>query len=222
VEEYLAYVLAAGAVLLLAAWVWLLIAAFRRHPLWGFGCLFVPPLLLVFALCNWRQARGPVGLALFGAVVLVAPFAVNRVQQHFIDYGPRDKVVDGEQHVTLTGWDRPPAEYAGLRGRPAVVVLQMANPDVTDDTLDYLDGMTKLRELDLTDTQVTDRGLAKLAGIGTLEDLRLKNTAITDEGFRAHLMPLESLRRLDLTGTKVTGATAREWKAAKPDRRVMR
>jgi hypothetical protein len=82
--------------------------------------------------------------------------------------------------------------------------------------------MTRLRELDLNDTKITDAGLAKLAKIGTLEALRLKNTAITDEGFREHLLPLAGLRELDLRGTKVTGATAREWRAAKPDRRVLR
>jgi hypothetical protein len=98
----------------------------------------------------------------------------------------------------------------------------MANPDVTDGTLDDLDGMTRLRELDLNDTKVTDAGLAKLAKIGTLETLRLKDTAITDEGFREHLLPLAGLRELDLRGTKVTGATVREWKAAKPDRRALR
>jgi hypothetical protein len=222
VEEYLAYVLATGAVLLLVAWVWLLIAAFRQHPLWGFGCLLLPPLFLFFAPVNWPRARRPVGLALLAAVVLAAPFAVNRLRQHFIDYGPREKMVDGELHITLTGWDRPPAEYAGLRTRPTVVVLQMANPDVTDETLDVLTGMTELRELDLNDTRITDSGLAKLAELGTLRTLRLKNTPITDAGFRDHLLPLDGLKELDLRGTKVTGATAREWKAANPDRRVIR
>lgn len=221
-EEYLVYVLATGAVLLLVAWVWLLVAAFRQHALWGFGCLLLPPLAVVFLFVHWSRARRPFGLALLGAVVLAAPFAINRLGQHFIDYGPRDKIVDGEQHVTLTGWDRPPSEYAGLRARPAVVVLQMANPDVTDETLDNLADMTRLRELDLNDTAITDAGLVKLARLPALEALRLRNTAITDDGFREHLMPLESLRLLVLTGTNVTGATAREWKAAKADRRVIR
>jgi Leucine Rich repeat len=222
VEEYLVYVLATGAVLLMVAWVWLLIAAFRQHALWGFGCFLIPPLALMFLFVHWPRARGPVGLALFGGLVLAAPFAINRIGQHFIDFGPRDKMVDGEQHVTLTGWDRPPAEYAGLRARPTVVVLQMANPDVTDDTLDYLDGMTKLRELDLNDTKITDAGLAKLARFPALETLRLKDTAITDAGFREHLMSLDKLRELDLRGTKVTGATVREWKAARPERRALK
>jgi hypothetical protein len=219
VEEYLFYVLIAGAVLILAGVVSLLIAAFRQHALWGFACLVGVGMPLFVAL-RWPRARRPVALLLFGAVVLTAPFAINRVQQYFIDLGPREKVVDGDLHITLTGWDR--TDYSVLRARPGTVVLQMANPDVTDQTLDYLNGMTKLRELDLNDTKITDEGLAKLAKIGTLETLRLKDTAITDEGFREHLMPLAALRELDLRGTKVTGATAREWKAAQPDRKVLR
>jgi hypothetical protein len=221
VEEYLAYVLAAGALLLLVAWLWLLVVAFRQHILWGLGCLFVTPLLIVFAPLHWPRARRPVALALLGALVMTAPFAINRIRQRFIDYGPRDKMVNGEQHITLTGWDRPPSEYAGLRERPNVVVLQMANADVTDETLDCLNGLTKLRELDLNDTKITDAGLPKLAKLGTLETLRLKDTAITDDGFREHLLPLESLKEIDLRGTGVANATVREWKAARPGRRAL-
>jgi hypothetical protein len=219
-ETYLVYILAAGAALAAVGVLWLMVTAFRQQVLWGLACF---PLLVgmpVFAMCHWPRARRPVALLLFGAVVLTAPFAVNRVQQYFLDLGPREKRVDGELHITLTGWDR--TDYAVLRARPETVVLQMANPDVTDQTLEYLAGMTRLRELDLNDTRITDRGLETLARIGTLETLRLKNTAITDEGFREHLMPLASLRELDLRGTKVTGPTVRAWKAEKPDRRALR
>jgi hypothetical protein len=219
VEEYLFYVVIAGAALIVLSVLWLVVAAFRQHILWGLACL-VAIGMPFFLWRHWPRARGPVGLLLFGAVVLVAPFAINRVQQYFIDFGPREKMVDGELHITLTGWDR--TDYSMLRARPTTVVLQMANPDVTDATLDYLADMPQLRELDLNDTKVTDAGLAKLAKIDTLTILRLKNTAITEEGFREHLMPLPGLRELDLRGTKVASATVREWRAAQPDRRALR
>ena len=74
-----------------------------------------------------------------------------------VDLGPRDKNVDGERHVTLTGWDR--GDYSVLRLMPDVSVLQMANADVTDDVLEGLRGMKNLHELDLNGTQVTDAGL---------------------------------------------------------------
>jgi hypothetical protein len=219
-ESHLIYVLVAGAALVALGAFWFVAAAYRQHFLWGLACVPLVVGIPFFAVRHWPRARRPVALLLFGAVVVTAPFAVNRLQQHFLDLGPREKMVDGELHITLTGWDR--TDYSVLRARPGVVVLQMANPDVTDQTLDYLGGMAKLRELDLNDTKVTDAGLAKLAQIGTLETLRLKNTVITDGGFREHLLPLAGLRELDLRGTKVTGATVREWKAAGPERRALR
>jgi hypothetical protein len=219
VEEYLFYVLVAGAGLIVLSLLWLVVAAFRQRVLWGLACLLVVGMPF-FLWRHWPRARGPVGLLLFGAVVLVAPFAINRVQQYFIDFGPREKMVDGELHITLTGWDR--TDYSMLRARPTTVVLQMANPDVTDATLDYLTDMPQLRELDLNDTKITDAGLAKLAKIGTLTTLRLKNTAATEDGFREHLMPLPGLRELDLRGTKVASATVREWRAAQPERKALR
>ena len=48
-------------------------------------------------------------------------------------------------------------------------MLQMANPDVTDRTLESLKGMKALKELDLNDTQVTDAGLDILSDLPALE-----------------------------------------------------
>jgi hypothetical protein len=214
-ELYYAYVIAAGAVIVLAGAIGLIIAAFRTHALWGFITVFVigAP---VFVFLRWPNARRPIWIMLIGGVVGAAPYAVNYVQQHLIDLGPRDKIIDGERHLTLTGWDKK--DYSVLLARPDTIVLQMANPDVTDATLDYLKPMTQLRELDLNDTMITDAGLAKMAD-KPLIILRLRNTTITDAGFREHLLKLESLMELDLRGTRVEPATFREWKKLKSNRR---
>jgi hypothetical protein len=134
-------------------------------------------------------------------------------------FGGREKQVQDELHITLTGVSA--ADYALLRNKPNVVVLQMANPAVNDETLLYLRGMDRLRELDLNDTKVTDEGLAVLAELPRLEELRLARTAITDAGFHKHLLGMESLNKLDLTGTKVKGKTKREWKKAKEGREYL-
>jgi hypothetical protein len=126
-------------------------------------------------------------------------------------------MVDNERHVTLTGWDR--SDYDVLNTMRDVSVLQMANPDVTDQTLDLLKEMNQLIELDLNYTKVTDAGLATLRGLPALAILRLKATAVTDEGFRAHLLDKESLLELDLRETQVTSKTLREWKAKNSDKR---
>lgn len=110
--------------------------------------------------------------------------------------GPRDTLVGGKRHVTLTGWDRD--DYRLVRGPTDVVVLlQMANPDVTDTTLRLLGGLEPLRELDLNNTPATDAGLALLAQLPALQRLRRANTPITDSAFRQHLASNPRLCKLD-------------------------
>ena len=214
-EQYLVAVLAAGAVILFAGIVALIVAAFRTHPMWGFGTLFLLGAPF-FVILRWSRARRPVAIMLIGGIVILSPYAVNFVHQRFLDLGERDKIVDGERHLTLTGWNK--TDYSVLTQRPDTAVLQMANPDVTDATLDFLQPMTRLRELDLNDTKITDAGLAKLAE-KPLGVLRLRNTGITDAGFREHLSKHELLNELDVRGTAVEPSTFREWRSAKPGRR---
>jgi hypothetical protein len=218
-ERYSAYAILGGLLIVTICWFWLLIRAFRVRVWWGLGTLLFPPLALVF-LMRRREARAPVLGMLLGAAIIAVPYGINFYQQWFVDLGPRERIVDGELHVTLTGWDR--SDYSVLRARPNIVVLQMANPDVTDQTLEYLRGMTLLRELDLNDTQVTDEGLHILRELPRLESLRLRGTPITEDGFRQFLMPKESLKELDLRQTGVTSKTVREWRAAQPERKALR
>jgi hypothetical protein len=219
-EAYYFYALVAGALLAGLGYLWLIVKAFRTFWAWGLFTLLVPVVgPLTFLTSRPDRARKPFALVLLGAVVVAGTFAVNRVASHYIDFGPRDKMVDGERHLTLTGWKD--GNYADIAARPDTAVLQMANPDVTDATLDHLAGLTKLTELDLNYTQVTDAGLAKLKAL-PLKTLRLRETKITDEGFREHLMPREALMELDLTDTAVKSSTAREWKNAKPDRKYLK
>jgi hypothetical protein len=128
--------------------------------------------------------------------------------------------VDGERHITLTGWDQK--DYGLLGSKTDTVVLQMANPDVTDQALAPLPRMTKLRELDLNNTGITDEGLKVLKDLPALSMLRLKNTKITDQGFQESLAGMESLTRLELSGTSVSEETIQTWSKAKPGRRALR
>ncbi|MFO0810830.1 MAG: hypothetical protein U0746_19545 [Gemmataceae bacterium] len=219
-EAYYFYALVTGAILAGLACLWLIVAAFRTHWGWGLGVTVLFPILgPIFLVARPERARKPVALLLFGSIIVAGTFAVNRLASHYIDFGPRDKIVDGERHLTLTGWKD--GNYADIAARPDTVVLQMANSDVTDATLDYLAGLTKLRELDLNDAQITDAGLAKLKAL-PLTTLRLKGTKITDAGFREHVLPREAIMELDLRETDVKAATAREWKNAKPERKYLK
>src|SRR5262249_11565733 len=149
------------------------------------------------------KAVGPFIVLLFAGVLVAAPYAANYYERHFVPLKPYEQIVAGELRITLTGLKN--FEYATLRERPQTVVLQMANSDVDDRTLENLKGMDHLTELDLNGTQITDQGLAIVAALPRLKSLRIAQTKITDEGFRLHLYPKESLIHLDLTGTEVKG-----------------
>jgi Leucine-rich repeat (LRR) protein len=201
IEQYGVYFELAGVALLLVGGLWAAARALRRR----------------FAPGRPSSTRAPLIALGLGLFLLAGPPVYMLLVP--IDLGPRDKVVAGERHLTLTGWDRK--DYSELTKRPDVVVLQMANPDVTDATLAYLKGLDRLKELDLNDTKITDEGLKILKDLPALATLRLKNTKITNAGFRDALAGKESLRQLDLTGTAVDRETVEAWKKAKPGRRAM-
>jgi hypothetical protein len=216
-EQYALYVIALGAVLGVLGFLWLIVRAFKYRVLWGLGLIVLPPLGLVFIWRHFRKAVGPTLVLLLAGVVAAAPYGVSFYERHFVPLQPYEQVVDGELRITLTGLND--FDYTILRQKPQTVVLQMANPNVDDRTLENLKGMDHLGELDLSGTAITDEGLAIVAALPQLKTLRIARTKITDEGFRTHLFSKESLVHLDLTGTQVRGKTKREWKKQKPEER---
>lgn len=214
-EKYGFYVLALGALLGLIGFIWLVVRAFKAGRAWGLAVVVFPPTALVFIPRRYAQAREPAMLLGLAGLLIATPYALSYYERHYIPLAPYEQVVDGEFRVTLTGIKD--FKYGEYRLRPDVAVLQMANADVDDRTLEMLKGLTKLRSLDVSDTQITDAGLARIVELPALTDLRVARTKITDEGFQKHLMPKESLLRLDLTGTEVKGKTKRDWKKLKAD-----
>ncbi|WP_165250399.1 hypothetical protein [Paludisphaera soli] len=217
VEQYGVYIMLAGLALMVVGWLWLTVKAFRDRTAWGVAVLLFPPLAPAYALAKGGAAWAPAAVLAAGVGLTAFPPLYTRYVP--VDLGPYERIVDGERHLTLTGWDRE--DYAILGSKSDAVVLQMANPDVTDATLRNLKGFDRLRELDLNETQVGDEGLKALADLPALASLRLKGTKITDAGFRATLLNKESLRRLDLTGTAVDRETVEAWRDAQPGRRAM-
>jgi hypothetical protein len=55
-----------GIILILIGIIWMLIAAFKTSMLWGFGCLLIAPVFLLFMVFNWDVAKKPFFLYLFG------------------------------------------------------------------------------------------------------------------------------------------------------------
>ena len=200
-----------------AGWAWLTIRAFRERFSWGMGCFLFPPAFIAFAVMYWKRAAQPCMVILTGFVTIALTFGVSHLLANTVDLGKAETRVDGEIHVTLTDWDR--TDYSFLRSRRDIVVLQMANADVTDEVVAQLDGSMMLKEIDLSNSAVTDKSLPILAKIPNLHTLRLKGAKITDEGFRAHLLNKESLKMLDLRETGVASKTKREWKKLSQDER---
>jgi hypothetical protein len=212
------YFLILGAALGVIGWLWLLGTAFRYHLGWGFGILLFPPIVLIFAYRHFLRALGGMLVLLLGAAVALSPIVINKFQLIPVDVKPIEKTVEGEPTLTVTGLKD--FDYAGLKQKPYLEVLQMANEDVTNATLENLKGLKKLRELDLSNTQTTDDGLKVLGDLPKLEVLRLNGTKITDDGVRQHIFPLENLKELSLLRTKVSKKMRDEWRGAKEGRKV--
>lgn len=216
-EKYGIMVLGLGAVLGLIGFLWLVVRAFRAHLVWGLVCLAFPPAAILFAVFHFRRAANPLMLLLVATLLMGGTLGLSYFLTQHASLGPREKIVDGELHLTLTGWDR--TDYELLRTKPDTIVLQMANPDVTDETLQCLQGMSRLRELDLNDSQITDAGLPLLSRLPALRILRLRKTRITDQAFREHLAGKKTLLELDLRETEVASKTLRAWKAENKEQR---
>jgi len=167
-------------------------------------------------LLGKRQARQllvPLALLAGGLVVGAVPFAYQHVYLRIVGLGERERMLDGERILNLTGWDRD--GYGILAERPDVAILEMGNPDVTDETLALLLELPRLKELTLNDTAVTDAGLATLARLPALETLRIARTRITPEGLRRFLdAPPRRLSQIDVSGNGIPTTILRQWKNA--------
>ena len=111
--ESKAYFLQVGALPIAGfAWIWLITRAFREGRAWGWSSLFFPPAGLAFAGRSPRRVVAP--LILLALAILAATVPAIYVLCVQLDLGPRDKSVNGQRHVTLTGWDRMITQFCGL------------------------------------------------------------------------------------------------------------
>lgn len=49
-----------------------LIAAFKTSIIWGFGCLLVAPVQILYLFIHWDKARKPFLIQVIGGVVMIA------------------------------------------------------------------------------------------------------------------------------------------------------
>lgn len=209
-----------GLLLLVIGLLWLIIQAYRSS-----GFLLAALLLLttplgplVYGLLHFRKSLRPLVLILSGLIIGAIPFAFSHGLELLMGLGERERVIAGERHLVLTGWDRP--DYSILSSRTDVVVLEMGNPNVDDQTLKLLVPLTKLRELTLNDSVISDEGLKLLRQLPTLESLRIARTKITKEGVAEFLAdPPAKLKDLDVSGNSIPASALRKWKNQEPETR---
>ena len=113
-----------------------------------------------------------------------------------------------------------PESLLQARQEADLAVLELGNPDVTDETLTLLSELPQLKELTLNDTMITDAGLEKLKNLPALESLRLARTKVTKEGIAAFLAePPPKLRDIDVSGNSLPASALRKWKNADSEHR---
>ena len=50
--------------------------------------------------------RTPLLIVLLSALMVAMPVTVNSILIHFTSLGQHNNIIDGERHLTLTGWDQ--------------------------------------------------------------------------------------------------------------------
>ena len=99
-------------------------------------------------------------------------------------------------HIT----NRALAHCRHLKG---LIWLRIQGPQIDDQGLAHVQGLTGLTRLMLVGTSITDSGLAQLKRLKNLQELGLKGPLITDAGL-VHLAGLTNLNALNLIETRVT------------------
>ena len=96
------YMQLGGLLVAALAWTWLLVRAFRQHRRWGLSSLVLPPVGLIFTAWHPRKGTAPLILCLLSILVAATPALYTLYVP--LDLGPLEKMVDGQRHLTLTGW----------------------------------------------------------------------------------------------------------------------
>ncbi|MBX2851148.1 MAG: hypothetical protein KTR15_05315 [Phycisphaeraceae bacterium] len=76
-DEILIALVVSGILAIGVGYVWLFLAAFQVSSEWGFGCMLVPGVSIVFALYKPDRAIKPLLVLLVGLLLSVSPFWLN-------------------------------------------------------------------------------------------------------------------------------------------------
>lgn len=208
-----------GTLMVLFGLGWLIRLAWKTRVWMGIATILTPPIgPLVFGLAKFQDSMKPLILILVGLLLGAAPIWYGDLYHRYFGFAAQERQVDGEELLSLTGWKEK--NYDRLKSATNVVRLEMGNPDVTDETLQLLLPMSRLKELTLDDSQITDAAFATLRKLPALESLRIQRTKITKEGVIHFLAdPPPNLIQIDVSGNSIPASVLRKWKNQDPDHR---
>lgn len=142
--------------------------------------------------------------------VITASFQKVKIPEKALAQLPTLKMLE---RLRLDGFDRkfeggkePQIQDGDLQyieGLTQLRYLNLGHNYITDEGLKRLAGLTKLKYLYLNHTDVTSKGLKLLKGLNNLEYLYLNDTEITDGGL-VYLRSLSKLKQLDLRNNSIT------------------
>jgi len=59
-----------GIVIFIVGGIGCLLATFRTGLAWGLSCLLVPPIVTLYVICHWSEAKGPFKIQLVGFAII--------------------------------------------------------------------------------------------------------------------------------------------------------
>lgn len=106
------------------------------------------------------------------------------------------------EHLSLRNTQVTNGGLKSLQGLTKLKKLELAGLRITDDSLGALGALRELTELDISYTLVTGSGLDSLAGLKKLKVLDMTRTAVTDKSI-AGITALTTITDLDLTENEI-------------------
>jgi len=70
--------LIAGFVLMFLGHLWIVVEAWQKGVLWGFGCLFFPLVSLIYVALNWKLVKNAFFLQVCGFILSVIAESMGR------------------------------------------------------------------------------------------------------------------------------------------------
>lgn len=120
------------------------------------------------------------------------------------------------ERLTLSNADVSDLEIAEFKSLANLESLALPyNYRVTDNCIDHLRPLSKLRKLDLYTAKISDTGVPKLLTLPALTSLRLGNSSLTDAGL-LQFARFQKLASLTFDASRFSNATVQQLAAALP------